>query len=534
MGEISIKLWDGTTKKFKQGVPVVILGANGSGKTRLGVKLEELNDKSFSNTADTDLLIQRISAQKSLTIPNDMILKGLEASKKDAYIGSSSSDTNKQVYRYELNPSTHLLQDYDKILSLFFAKNNKQLEDAHRDGVNTPFKTLTEQAEEIWGFLLPQRKLDLIGNEVHVKMNEQRYHGKEMSDGERVILYMIVQALALTENSVLIIDEPELHIHKAIVNKLWDKLEAIRQDCVFIYITHDLDFAVSRNTDEVLWVKHFDGNSTWDAEFIKIDDYSELPPELLFEIIGTQKKILFVEGTKSSLDYLLYRELYKDKNYHVIPCGGCQEVINFVRAKKGYDKFNAISVYGVIDRDFREEPEIQGLATDNIFCLKVAEVENLFVVPELLEVIRDQMGCNESVLQDAKDFIVRCFNAQKSKQINTAFIKEMDWQTTLQRFDGIDANAESILSAINDKFTLDFIEEILQTSSERFNSATTIPDILKIFNYKTLSSSIGNCFGIKDKDTPYPKRVINILKTGVKEIRERIITAVKPYLPELP
>jgi ABC-type branched-subunit amino acid transport system ATPase component len=67
------------------------------------------------------------------------------------------------------------------------------------------------------------------------------YKASEMSDGERAIFYMIGQTLAAAENSLLIFDEPELHVHRSIMDKLWDDLEAARQDCAFVFITHDLE-----------------------------------------------------------------------------------------------------------------------------------------------------------------------------------------------------------------------------------------------------------------------------------------------------
>ena len=67
---ITLKLPKNEDVTFVQGTPVVILGANGAGKTRFGVKIEELNDKriNHNNVEDSALLVQRISAQKSLTI----------------------------------------------------------------------------------------------------------------------------------------------------------------------------------------------------------------------------------------------------------------------------------------------------------------------------------------------------------------------------------------------------------------------------------------------------------------------------------
>ena len=67
-----------------------------------------------------------------------------------------------------------------------------------------------------------------------------------MSDGERAIFYLIGQTLLADENILLIIDEPELHVHRSIMSKLWDELEAIRADCALVFITHDLEFAASR------------------------------------------------------------------------------------------------------------------------------------------------------------------------------------------------------------------------------------------------------------------------------------------------
>lgn len=67
-----------------------------------------------------------------------------------------------------------------------------------------------------------------------------------MSDGERAIFYLIGQVLVAAANSVLIIDEPELHIHRSIMSSLWDQLESARQDCAFIFITHDIEFAANR------------------------------------------------------------------------------------------------------------------------------------------------------------------------------------------------------------------------------------------------------------------------------------------------
>lgn len=364
-----------------------------------------------------------------------------------------------------------------------------------------------------------------------MKYQDVRYHGKEMSDGERVMLYMICQVLVLKPNSLLIIDEPELHIHKAIVSKLWDKLEETRQDCVFMYITHDLTFALSRNTERVLWIREFNGED-WNYKFLEVSDYSDLPYDLLYEIIGTRQKILFVEGEKNSYDHLLYQEIFRDKGYHVIPCGGCQDVVKFVKSKRAYEKLNSINVYGIVDRDFRTEAEITSLEADGVFCLSVAEVENLFIVPSILDIMEEQLGCQEGTAQIAKDFIQSLFLQNKENQIGEAFIKEINHQLTLKNFSDKRLTPTDIKSQLDNEFSETKIQEFFETKKQQFDGATSIDEILKIFNFKELSKKIGAKFGINGNE--YPQRVINLLKRNPNDIKKKMLDVFKGYLPDLP
>ncbi|MBQ4156625.1 MAG: DUF4435 domain-containing protein [Clostridia bacterium] len=538
---ISITFPQRETVVLEKGKSMVILGANGAGKTRFAAKLEELNDKRYSpSLTGHDLLVQRISAQKSLTIEETISIFDLESAEKSLYVGSTGPYANKINYRYGGNPITGLLNDFNHVLSLLFAENNKQLEQEHAAMVKAqqqgipypaPSATVVDKASVIWNTLLPHRCIDLSKNGVHAKLAENSYHGKEMSDGERVMLYMICQVLVLKPGSVLVIDEPELHIHKAIVNKLWDALEEARQDCAFIYITHDLDFALSRNSERTLWIKSFNG-TTWDYEFIEVADYDDFPTDLLYEIIGTRQKILFVEGDKNSYDHLLYQEIFGDKGYHVIPCGGCQDVVKYVKSKRGYEHLNPIEVYGIVDRDFRTDAEIAALQEDGVFCLDVAEVENLFVVPELLDIMAVQLGCDENAAQTAKSFISDLFSRTKNGQIGEAFIKEINHQMMVKKFEDKRLTPAEVKAQLDERFTEENISSVYLAITEKYDSATTIQEILRIFNLKDLSKKIGSKFGIANN--AYPQRVINLLQHNPNGIRASMLDALAPYIPNLP
>jgi len=540
METLKIKLPHNEECEFEFGKPVVLLGANGAGKTRFSIRIEELNDPRFKWwNAEESILIHRISAQKSLSISQSISILDNESSKRDLFYGGADQYATKEGYRFGSNPATFLLDDFNKALSLLFSEANNELQIANqrdkqavKDNIERPkpITTVVEKATEIWNELLPHRTIDLTGNGVHVNHEDQRYHGKEMSDGERVMLYMICQVLVQRPGTLLIIDEPELHIHKSVVDKLWTRLEAERSDCVFMYITHDLNFALSRNAVKVLWIKSYSGTD-WEYEFLDSADYEDIPETLLYEIIGSRQKILFVEGTKNSYDYYLYQEIYKDKGYHVIPCGGCQEVIRLVKAKRTYEKLNSINVFGIVDRDFRTEGEIAALQRDGIYCLDVAEVENLFVVPELLDIMESALACEQGTAQQAKDFIKNLFIQNKDNQVSLALAQEMKHQLSLFELGRQKMTPVEIKNKIDEKYSVQKIDAFLTGKQAIFDAADTIEKMLAVFNFKDMSKKVGEKFGIKGQE--YPQRVLNILRSKRGE-REDILQAVGKYTPELP
>lgn len=540
MEKMKLKFPNDEKIEFEFGKPIVVIGANGAGKTRFSVKIEELNDPAFRNNNQMENShIHRLSAQKSLTISTSISIFDYESSEKNLFIGNSERYASKMGYRYNSKPVTHLLNDYQQALSLLFSEAQIELQREHDEAkkcsmegraIPTPGETVVDKAQSIWNKLLPHRNIDLSGNGVHVYYNGQKYHGKEMSDGERVMLYMICQALVVKPNSLFIIDEPELHIHKAIVRELWTLLENERPDCVFMYLTHDIDFALSRNNAQFLWIKEYDGNN-WYYEFLDTDCYSDLPAELLLEIVGTRQKTVFVEGTKDSYDYKLYQELYREKGYHVIPCGGCQDVIRLVKAKRTYEKLQPIEVYGIIDRDYRVDREIEDLSEDGIYTLGVAEVENLFVVPEVLEIMEHQLGCDSGTADIAKQFIIDLFNNIKEKQIAEALSKEISHQLSLFELGNRNYSNEEIQNLIKDRYTAENIGKWRAEKETIFNSASTLPEILKVFNFKDLSHKIASKYNLSDRD--FPKRVINVL-TKNKDARTELFAALETYIPNLP
>ena len=224
---------------------IVLLGANGAGKTRMSVWIDENNP---------ELNIHRISAQKSLNMPEYVSPTELKKA-EDKFLYGTTNDNRDWLKRYGKKssrwgnePEIHMLDDYRPLMELLMTENfEKSIEyrEKHKDG-DQEFdnETKLEKIKKIWEKVITHRKLKICAGKIEVESIEgisETYNGNLMSDGERAIFHFIAEVVSAEENSLIIIDEPENHLHNSILERLWNEIESARQDCVYLYITHNLD-----------------------------------------------------------------------------------------------------------------------------------------------------------------------------------------------------------------------------------------------------------------------------------------------------
>lgn len=509
---------------------VIIIGANGSGKSKLGEWMEKRDETTT----------HRIGAQRSLVFGHYIQQKSYEQATNLLLYGQETEQPN-HMRRWghdgeKWNYTATLLNDYENVLSALSALKIKEqvmylAECKERDVAgqihnNVP-PMVTDVLQRIWKSVFPQRGIKLDDakvTSVYSKDGEvKEYKGRDMSDGERVALYLIAQALCVPKGKTIIIDEPEIHLHRSIMNRLWAAIEKERQDCFFIYITHDTQFAANQSQAKKIWVKSYDGEH-WDLS--EISD-SSLPEELLLNILGNRRPVLFVEGTADSYDTKLYSELYKE--YYVVPCGGCSRVIAQTKAMKSNPQLHHLKCYGLIDRDFRSNYEMDKLLEDNIYTIKVAEVENMFLVEELLRVVNSIMGFTDtSKIDRVKNYIINDrFMPQVNHQICDAVISELKYR--LSTADIVGKNEEEVKRSLSDVYSGIVFEDVKASKESVFNESLASNDyakVLEVFNYKTMSKSIGHFFDLKDSE--YCDFVIRQLN-GSKA--EEIKASIVEYLP---
>jgi hypothetical protein len=358
-------------------------------------------------------ITHRISAQKSLRMPISTSPKAVDVAERHLRFGHPDSNQagNRVHHRWGGNPATFALDDFEQLMVYLFSdhwdKTAQYRDAAFATEVRiAPPVTLLDKVKRIWEEVLPHRRLAIRGGKVEATApaSATPYNGSEMSDGERVIFYLIGECLSAPSGGIIIVDEPELHLHRTLQARLWNAVEAERSDCLFVYLTHDLDFATSRANSTKIWIKGFDG-TTWEWE--TIENQEQLPEDILLEILGGRNPVLFVEGDRGSLDYVVYTHAYP--RFTVIPVGGCEQVIHSTASFAAVAQLHAIKCQGLVDRDYRTPEEVEYLGRQAVHVLPVSEVENLFLHESVLQVlaVAPLVADPTAVIEKLKDLVLR-------------------------------------------------------------------------------------------------------------------------------
>lgn len=473
---------------------IVIVGRNGSGKSTLSREFKKIfSDGTTSLSAQRVLYCKNISA---IPISGDelKILSNFQnmdkVSSDSGYINLITSDMEKLM--------TALIYEHSNVAVKYIDDPNNQSE------------TLLMRVRDIWNSLISHRKLNIDKMPPYITYNDIEYTFNELSDGEKAIFYFIGHILTAQENSYIIIDEPENHLHPAICNEIWDRLEEERRDCKFIYITHNLGFATGRNAT-ILWNKKFVPPYNWDVEIFSQN--SIIPNQLFLEILGSRKTVCFCEGDYTSLDYRLYSVLFP--NFNIIPVNGHREVISYVDAINKIGSKDSLYGYlpkaiGIVDGDYYNPEQKEAWKKKQVFSLPINEVENILVDEVLLSSAVKMFAAKENALENYYNkFWKKVSEEKETLAIN--FVKEY-LHCSLK---------ESYLKEKSD----------INKLQDEYNALVSKCEIVKLYNNKL--NDIDDWINSKDYESAMKffnlKKclIYDFARVIVNEYPERMITKIK-------
>lgn len=210
------------------------------------------------------------------------------------------------------------------------------------------------------------------------------YSAAELSDGERNALLIAGNVLTAPHGTLLIIDEPERHLHRSIISPLLSLLFERRPDCAFVISTHDHDLPLEVSGARTLLLR----SCSFSGQTVQAWEADELPAEnpiddiLKRDLLGARRKILFVEGTESSLDKPLYSLIFPMVS--VIAKGSCRDVEHAVVGSRAGEGFHWLRAFGIADGDGYGAEHIEAKRRNGVYAIPFYSVEAIYFHPQII------------------------------------------------------------------------------------------------------------------------------------------------------
>ena len=356
-----------------------ILGANGTGKSSLMQKMNNAHS----------IKIHRISAHRQTWFSSGAITMSPHQKREtEGYIQNSDIQvTSRWKDDYSSQRASISISD------LIDAENVRARSIANAvDANNLSLAQILSRKDAPIKVINEILRLSNLPLEISVKKNEEVFASKsggvpysiaELSDGERNALLIAADVLTVPSGTLLLIDEPERHLHRSIISPLLTLLFSKRPDCVFVISTHDVMLPLDNSNALSLLVRgcQYSGSQTisWDVDFVSPEIGIE--DDLMKDILGARRKVIFIEGSEQSLDKPLYSIIFPDVS--IIAKSSCRDVESAVSGIKGASSFHWLRAFGIIDNDRRMDTDVLQLKAKGIYALSVYAVESIYYHPEV-------------------------------------------------------------------------------------------------------------------------------------------------------
>lgn len=226
----------------------------------------------------------------------------------------------------------------------------------------------------------------------------------DLSSGEKEVFFILSFFLRHdVSNAVIVIDEPELHLHPELARTLIRTMQAIKPGNQIWLATHNTEIIDEAGRDRVFYIAR--NRDTQDSVVTPGTDEMEAVRQLkeLFGYagyVGVAKNIVFLEGMDSSSDRKMFTNLFPEYGSQIkfVPSQTSENlarinaaILSILESNLGWIQF-----YLIRDRDFLTSSVIQSLSghySGRLHVLARYHIENYILDEEIIaKVQRDVFG----------------------------------------------------------------------------------------------------------------------------------------------
>ncbi len=455
---------------------VIIAGANGSGKTRLkealvqalqgnpimGLKIKATRDDEKAHFGNEFIEVKQ--GQQ-----NPILNKYMHSRRfgRGQYVGSLvqvDSDRNIQTIKYnpvswqigdpddQDTPSTFYYQNFTNRWQDFMdyihkkvVVHDKKLLEALKNNPSMTYEEVLkkrphplEKYKDIFGQLLPGKTLQDINpanpNQFQYKdINSTPLQFGSLSSGEQEVVKIIFDiARKDIKDSVIIVDEPELHLHPTLAFKLVETLKSTGAHTnQFIFLTHSVDLiSTYYSTGDVYFI---DAEQTGTNQAHRLSELDHTHKELVklmrdnLGLFAVGKKLVFIEGEDSSADRLIYHAIAQKllPEAKIISAGSVTNIINLNSFEQQIrESIFGIDLYMIRDRDGLSLKQINSFEeSGKIKCLPRRHIENYLLDPGILFKVAERLCLTTTNPELSEEFIKTTIKAIAGNTLKYALLQ---------------------------------------------------------------------------------------------------------------
>jgi hypothetical protein len=244
----------------------------------------------------------------------------------------------------------------------------------------------------------------------------------------------------LNRPNVLLVEEPEIHLHPALETSMMRYLKAIGQDCQIFITTHSTNFL---DTTEMRNVYLASRNGSTSVQLINVEEAEQsIPRELGIRLssLFMFDRLVFIEGPTDEDVIREWASISKinlaQASVGFVPMGGVRNLAHFAtEATINFLSKRRVAMFFILDRDEREEAEVQRLSAQlgdkaKLIVLKKREIENYLLssraIAEFIEWKYQLAGNKEykiANISEVEQAINKCADALKDVAIERRVAK---------------------------------------------------------------------------------------------------------------
>ena len=455
------------------------------------------------------------------------------------------TDPYERRRRVSFDPSEKFAVTKDYLAQLTMGDLQKALAKIRKEGVQIGIEDVHDSLKPVKNIfdslLTPKKFVEIDFSSSPIKFIVETPQGvvdiDDLSSGEKEILFGYTELLKVyPENSIILFDEPDLHLNQEVERKIVPLLRSIGANNQYWIATHSFGIMDSVEYNELFRLENYSGRNQVTRAFSDEDRYETFRSVAGdVGIVTLGQRIVFLEGIQWTDKYVLesFFEDFKGKVVFV-PSGSVGEVMKIsdsvLKLLQTSSRFNFY--FAIRDRDFMNDAERESIMRTNerLYVWERYHIENYLLDFDAVYSVlsRNVTPCPCSSAQNIEEKIIELLRSESprfiSKMVNYEVNKKLKEVHFDIGFEEIDEQAQRKIENLKNRLLpilqTDSIQRIVAEKRKDFQRLLESGEWVKVLPGREILTRFISRYGRELQYKPFKNQLIHEIRNENKVPKE--------------